>query len=492
MNVMRWICYSLFLWAVAEDGWAGTEAIHDVSESIVKIYTVHNRADYYNPWSMQGPRASTGSGCIIEGNKILSNAHVVSDQTFVQVRRYGDPRKYQARVAAVSHDVDLALLEVLDEQFFDSVPALELGSMPELQQEVFVYGFPLGGDMMSITKGVISRIEHQRYTHSSGRFLAGQIDAAINPGNSGGPVVVDGDVVGVVMQGIPSAQNIGYMVPVNRIRHFFKDLEDGQYDGIPSMGIGLQDAENESMQRRFHLPKDKTGVLVNKVIAGSPAEGTIQKGDLLLEVDGHRVATDGTIEFRDKERTLVSYFVQEKQVGDTIRVSLLRNGAVLESKIALSRPYNMNYLVPMEQYETLPSYYIYGGVVFLTLTKNLLQVWGNDWFNRAPKNLTAILNENYPEKEGQQVVVVLKVLASDINEGYHNMNNLVVDRVNGVIVDNMHQFVELVEQGDDQVFLEIETREGYLIVLDRTLAEERNQDILKTYRIASDHSQDLQ
>ena len=122
-----------------------------------------------------------------------------SDQTFVQVRRHGEFKRYPARVESVSHDADLALLTVEDPRFFEGVPALSLGELPGTQDEVHVYGFPLGGDTLSTTKGVISRIEHQTYAHSSVYLLAGQIDAAINPGNSGGPVIRDGQICGVVM-----------------------------------------------------------------------------------------------------------------------------------------------------------------------------------------------------------------------------------------------------------------------------------------------------
>ncbi|MDD4363752.1 MAG: serine protease [Atribacterota bacterium] len=226
MMVMLLVLLSNSLLSLAEG--------EDIREAIVKVYTVSNSPDYYNPWSMQGPRSSSGSGCIIENNLILTNAHVVSNQTFLQVRKYGDTKRYNAQVVAVSHLTDLALLTVDDPDFFLNEPELSLGELPEIQQEVLVYGFPMGGDMLSITKGVISRIEHQPYVHSSTIFLAGQIDAAINPGNSGGPVIIDNKIVGVVMAGIPSAQNIGYMVPVPVIKHFFQDLEDRRYDGYPS------------------------------------------------------------------------------------------------------------------------------------------------------------------------------------------------------------------------------------------------------------------
>ena len=61
----------------------------DVKDSMVKIYAVENRPDYDNPWNMKGPEAASGSGCVIADNRILTNAHVVSDQTFIQVRLHG-------------------------------------------------------------------------------------------------------------------------------------------------------------------------------------------------------------------------------------------------------------------------------------------------------------------------------------------------------------------------------------------------------------------
>ncbi|GAG99866.1 unnamed protein product, partial [marine sediment metagenome] len=139
----------------------------DVREAIVKVYVVSNSPDYYNPWSMQGPRGGSGSGCIIENNLILTNAHVVSDHTFLQVRKYGETERHRAEVVAVSHLTDLALIKVEDPGFFKDEPFLTFGELPEPQQEVLVYGFPMGGDMLSITKGIISRIEHQPYVHSS-------------------------------------------------------------------------------------------------------------------------------------------------------------------------------------------------------------------------------------------------------------------------------------------------------------------------------------
>ena len=462
----------------------------DVREAIVKVYTVSNSPDYYNPWSMQGPRGSSGSGCIIENNLILTNAHVVSNQTFLQVRKYGDTQRYRAQVVAVSHLTDLALLSVEDAAFFEGEPALSFGELPETQQEVLVYGFPMGGDMLSITKGVISRIEHQPYVHSSSVFLAGQIDAAINPGNSGGPVLVDNKIVGVVMQGIPSSQNIGYMVPVPVIHHFFTDLEDHVYDGYPSIGVGLQDMENEGLRKYYQMEEGMSGVLINQIVTGSPADGNLEVGDVLLSIGDYMVGNDGTIEFRTNERTHLNYVIQQKHIGEDIPMVILRKGEKVSVNLNLFRSMKKDRLVPMEQYEILPSYYIYGGLVFCPLTKDLLNIWGSQWVQSAPRELVCYLLNNVPEKENQQIIVLLKALAAEVNEGYQNVNNWVVNRVNGEKIWNMNDLVEKIENCQ-QPYIIFEDQYNKKIVLDRERVEENHQEILETYRISSDRSEDL-
>ena len=192
-NMKRTLTVILSLYCLA------AQAAPDIKDAIVKIYAVQSQSDYFRPWNKRGPVQGTGSGAIIKGRKILTNAHVVSDSTFLQVRRYGRSERYVAHVEHVSHAADLAILKVDDPAFFGDAPALELGALPKVQQEISVYGFPTGGDTMSITKGTVSRVEHQVYAHSSQSLLAVQIDAAINPGNSGGPAIVDGRIAGIAM-----------------------------------------------------------------------------------------------------------------------------------------------------------------------------------------------------------------------------------------------------------------------------------------------------
>jgi len=472
--------------------WPGSApAAVDVRDSMVKIYSVQNEPDYDNPWNMRGPEAFSGSGCIIEGNRILTNAHVVSDHTFIMVRLHGQSQKHPAKVVAVSHEADLALLSVDEPAFFKGVKPLRLGELPEVEQEVIVCGFPEGGDTLSTTKGVISRIELQRYAHSLIKLLAGQLDAAINPGNSGGPVLVGDRIVGVVMQARKKSQNIGYMVPAPVIDHFLIDMEDGRYDGFPEDGIVIQPLENESLKRMFGLNKDQSGALVSAVTTGSPAEGKIFAGDVLLAIDGHRIADDSTVEFRPGERTGCDFYVKQRQIGEDLVYEILRQGQMETVRLKLDKNTGSGRLVPMKRYDVQPTYYVYGGLVFCPLTLNYLLSWGDDWSEDAPYNLLTYFVDGELTREGEEVVVIIKVLASNLNNGYDDLVDSRIVEVNGKPIRNLQDLIRSVEKDAENPFVVFRTEGNQTIALDRKKSEAAHGNILSTYRIADERSSDL-
>ena len=161
-----------------------------LTNSVVKVFSTSRAPDTFKPWAKQSPQESTGSGVVIDGNRILTNTHVVSYASLVQVQANGSGDKVNARVVAIAPGIDLAVLKLDDESFFAKHPPMpRANTLPEVKDGVLAYGFPTGGTSMSITKGIVSRIEYAAYNFPvSGLRI--QIDAAINSGNSGGPAVV--------------------------------------------------------------------------------------------------------------------------------------------------------------------------------------------------------------------------------------------------------------------------------------------------------------
>lgn len=464
-----------------------------VKESVVKIYTVYNRYNYHDPWQMLGQEEGSGSGCIISGRRILTNAHVVADQIFIQVRRSGEAKKYLAEVEIVAHECDLAIVKVNDGSFFSGVKPLKIGGLAEVGDRVAVYGFPEGGDRLSITQGIVSRVEHNIYTHSSAYLLACQIDAAINPGNSGGPVIKDGNIVGVAFQGMSgeNVENIGYMVPGPVIGHFLADIEDGEYDGIPGLGMSLQKMENPHFGLAFGMTEKQTGVMVNRIYPDSPARGILKSGDIILSIDGKNVENDGTVEFRKGERTNAVYLVQKKNIGDIVTLEILRENKTMNVEVRLSVPINFGRLVPHEQYDKAPTYYVVGGLVFEPLTANYLWGWGEEWLEEAPLNLLNYYVYGQPTDDRREIVVLTRVLADEINAGYHERADEVVSHVNGKKISTIRDLVAAFQEHKGKYHTIVDER-GYKIFLDKNEVDENGQRILKKYKIDSDRSEDLE
>jgi S1-C subfamily serine protease len=462
-----------------------------LKDAVVKVFVTSNSMDYYRPWQSQGVRPSAGSGAIIKGNRILTNAHVIADYTFIQVKKDNDPKKYTAEVVAIGHDCDLALLTVEDPSFFDGVSPLAFGELPQQQDSVLVIGYPQGGEKISITEGVVSRVEVTSYAQSSRQLLTAQIDAAINPGNSGGPVVQDGKLVGIAMQVLQSSDNIGYMIPIPIVEHFLKDLEDGSYEGFPMAGIEYKNTENETLREFYGITEEEGGVLVSWVLPFSSAYGQLVEGDVVLKINGIPIGEDGTFPFRDNERLSLTHLITREYVGEEITLEVIREKTLKELKFHLGPFVSM---VPQPKYFEKPPYFIFGGMVFTVLSADLLQSWGARWWERAPVDFTyfTIGAGHLNEGKRKEVVVLLSVLPDDINAGYHGINNDIVAKVNGEDVDSFKGFVRRIHEIKiKEPYTIIETLEKSRIILDNKGIDGINQEILKRNNIPYQASEDV-
>lgn len=458
----------------------------EVADAVFEVHATLRGRDYLSPWNPGNSWTVEGSGWLAAPGRIVTNAHVVDDATYVEVRRQGQAELVEARVAFVAHEADLALLDVAG---FQDVKPLPLGPLPRTQQSVAVYGFPMGGDTLSVTQGVVSRVEHQEYVHSGRRLLAAQIDAAINPGNSGGPVIMEGQVVGVAMQGYSGADNIGYMIPAPIVRHVLEDVQDGRYDGFPQLGIDLQELQSPDLRRKYRLPEGRTGVLVRAVHVGGSADGWLKPGDVLLSIEGHPLAPNGSVEFRPRERTDSSYFLDLLPVGATARLEVLRDGEVRELRLPLRAGRYPQGRVAVEEFQRAPRYLVYGGLVFLPLTRNVLQQFGPEWWATAPRSLVAG-GTRRARYEGEEAVFLSRVLAGPVNEGYHELSDRVVESVDGVRPRDFAHFVELVE-GGPAPFVSIRLDEDFEIALERARVKAGSAALLQRYGIQADRSAEL-
>ncbi|KAK7859105.1 protease do-like 9 [Quercus suber] len=427
-------------------------------DAVVKVFCVHTEPNFSLPWQRKRQYSSSSSGFIIAGRRILTNAHSVEHFTQVKLKKRGSDTKFLATVLAIGTECDIAMLTVDDDDFWEGVSPVEFGDLPALQDAVTVVGYPIGGDTISVTSGVVSRIEILSYVHGSTELLGLQIDAAINSGNSGGPAFNDkGNCVGIAFQSLKheDVENIGYVIPTPVIMHFIQDYEkNGGYTGFPILGVEWQKMENPDLRRSMGMKPDQKGVLP----------------------------------FRHGERIGFSYLVTQKYTGDNAAIKVLRNSEILNFDIDLA---THKRLIPAHNKGRPPSYYIIGGFVFTTVSVPYLRSeYGKEYEFEAPVKLLDKLLHSMPQSPDEQLVVVSQVLVADINIGYEEIVNTQVLAFNGKPVKNLKSLATMVESCEDE-FLKFDLDYQQIVVLRTKTAKEATLDILATHCIPSAMSDDL-
>jgi S1-C subfamily serine protease len=479
-DAMRPRIVALVVLLAAVSAWApGARARETpITSSVVQLFVYSDPPDLTTPWQTEGVVRYGGSGVIIEGRRILTSAHVVESAVGIEAKRADGSERFAAKVTFISHDADLALVEVEDPRFFDDTRAVPIGDMPRIEQGVVAYGFPIGGTTLSITSGIVSRVEVDTYLQSNRDFLLVQIDAAVNEGNSGGPVVANGAVVGIAVQGMEDADNVGYMIPSPVIQHFLKDVSDGRCDGLPTLGIQVQDMESEAQRRAARMEPSQTGALVVRVDYGGPSHGVLKPRDVLLEVDGRAIANDLTVFWPGIGRVDHALAYQSKQMGETVAVAFLRDGKKVEKTIQL-RPHTP--LVPGRRTTEWPRYFHFGGIVFQPLSEELL----DDPEAVYPDSLCYAVMSNVVTKEHREIILIGQVLPHPVNRGYQDWGGETIRLVNGVVPRDLAHLASIID-GAAGKWLHIATGDGGLLTLDTQAARRANDEILESYGLPQD------
>ncbi|KAM3194057.1 hypothetical protein ACQJBY_070614 [Aegilops geniculata] len=472
--------------------WEQVAKVMPSMDAVVKVFCVHTEPNFSMPWQRKRQYSSSSSGFIIGGRRVLTNAHSVEHYTQVKLKKRGSDTKYLATVLAIGNECDIALLTVDDDEFWKGVLPLEFGLLPALQDAVTVVGYPIGGDTISVTSGVVSRIEILSYVHGSTELLGLQIDAAINSGNSGGPAFNDqGKCVGIAFQSLKheDAENIGYVIPTPVIKHFIQDYEkSGEYTGFPILGIEWQKMENPDLRKAMGMKSDQKGVRIRRIEPTAPESGCMQPSDIILSFDGIDIANDGTVPFRHGERIGFSYLVSQKYTGEKARVKVLRNSKIHEFNVKLSIHKK---LIPAHIKGRPPSYYIVAGFVFMVVSVPYLRSeYGKDYEFDAPVKLLDKHLHAMAQSPDEQLVVVSQVLVADINIGYEELVNTQVRAFNGKPVNNLKQLATMVEDCKEE-FLKFDMDYDQVVVLETKTARAATQDILTTHCIPSAMSDDL-
>lgn len=468
----------------------------DLRDSVVKIHTTAKLPSLFQPWRKQAPRQGSGTGVIIDGNRIITNAHVVAYATQVYVQPYQSAERIEAKVVAYAPGVDLAMIELPEDEqgFFDNRPALPFAEeLPEIRGDISAYGYPVGGEDLSVTKGIVSRIEVASYKHGF-LGLRIQVDAALNPGNSGGPAIIDGKIAGIVFSGMSQADNIGYLIPVKEVKDFLKDSADGTYDGRPVLSLGsLQTLENDALREKLEIDEDTTGMLVARVFENS--DSPLQAWDIVTHIGEHDIDNIGNCRIRDDLRGTFTYFIH--QVIDeegNVPLTVLRDGETIEIKAKAST--NPPRLLPsLAKHNDHPRYFIVGPLVFTQATSELVGALPPRYiqaFNFLGNPL-AIKARSEPAFEGEELVIVAAPMFDHrITKSYDRSHLSVLSKINGIKIKNLRHLATVINELDSKfITIEFDQRVGETLVFKRTELIDSTEEIVTDNGIRYTTSKDL-
>lgn len=443
-----------------------------VENSVVKVFATARYPDLSKPWTKQAPTEVSGSGVVIEGKRILTSAHVVLFASEVQVQANQAGDKISASVEAMAPGIDLAVLKLDEDKFFDSHPPLPRAEkLPAIKDAVMVYGYPTGGTSLSITKGIVSRIEFVPYNFPvSGLRI--QIDAAINPGNSGGPAV-DGDkMIGLAFSHLGGSENIGYIIPCEEIDLFLKDLADGHYDGKSALFDEFQTLENPALRPFLKLGESVEGMIVHHPLRND-ATYPLKEWDVITKIGDTPVDDEGMVKIGNNLRVRFTYVVQRIARNGKLPLTVVRGGKEIHLEVPVSVDYPM--VIP-DWKASYPSYFVFGPLVFSEATAQLVT-----GLSKIPKGAEWMIALTYlgnplilrygdqPRFDGERVVYVSSpFFPHKLAKGYGNPSLRVVNAINKQPVRNLKQLTELLRDSTDEfITIEFAGRANETLVLPR-------------------------
>jgi hypothetical protein len=349
------------------------------------------------------------------------------------------------------------------------------------------YGYPTGGNNLSITKGIVSRIEFTSYNFPvSGLRI--QIDAAINPGNSGGPSVVSEQMIGLAFSTLGGTQNIGYIIPNEEVELFLRDVADGSYDGKPAMHDDLQTLENPALRAFLKLDKGVAGIVVHEPFGKlSP----LKAWDVITRIGDTPVDDQGMVQLGPNLRVRFQYLVQKVVRDGKVPLSVVRAGKLLSIQLPVDS--RRRVMVP-ELQGAYPPYFVYGPMV-LSVASQQLVMGSSNRMGMANILGSPLMSRMFdpPAFPGEELVVVPSpFLPHKLAKGYDSPQGAVVKTINGVVVKNLRHAVELLRDAKGEFLtVDFDRRNGEAIVFSRKEAGAATEELLTDSGIRSQGSPEL-
>ncbi len=458
----------------------------DIKSSVVRINSTQQSWNPGQPWEKNPPSQRRALAAIVAPQRVITTAELVADATYLEFESPDGIRFAQAKVIAVDYEANLALLGPVSEKegntLFEGTTPLSLTTPPKIGQTLEMLQIEDNG-LPLLTPGTLQSIDVTSNFLPGHGFLTYLVKASMQSAASSYslPVLQDGKLAGVLIS-YNSKDQISEVSSTDIIARFLKESEDGDYKGFPSLGVSIARTEDNSFRQWLKLKDDQGGIYIQNVRKGGAADiAGVKKGDVLLAIDGQTIDRRGYYQHPNYGSLFWGHLIRgEKATGESVTLSLLRDGEPLEIKATLTREEESSRLVPGYNFGKAPNFLIKGGLVFQELSRPLMESYGENWQTRAPLEfLDAMENPEQYEGKVDRIVFLSGSIPTPATVGYESLRNLIVKKVNGKEVKNMKSLIEAF-QGNLTERHSIEFAEqNFTIYLDDATATAVDAQLLK-------------
>lgn len=454
--------------------------------SIIRVNATLQEFSFIKPWEKGAPSPRRGLGALISKNQVLTTAEMVVNATYVELEHPSSGAKVPAEIVAKDYEANLALLEpaIDGTGVFEGIVPMKRTDAVKAGDKVEVWQIEDNGDGVTTDVEVL-RVNVGRYFLSSSNFLIyqikGSLQARVNSFTL--PVIQDGKLAGLLLN-YNSKEQTANILPAPIIEAFLADIEDGDYNGFPSLGIGFAQTLDEALREFSGISDKDGGIFVRKIAKDSSADlGGLKKGDIILNINGKAIDSRGNYEDDTYGKLSFSHIVRgNAKVGDKVKIDIIRDGEPQSLDIELIRKEATDYLIDPYMFDRGPKFLILGGLIFQELTRPYLESWGDSWVTRAPFKLVyAASNPEQYEEEGREKLVFLSnVLKTPSTLGYEGVNSVVVTKVNGKEVGSIKELAELFADVPEDGIHRIEFNDYPKIIYVRDdISRQINQQLLQ-------------
>jgi len=466
---------------------ATTSAVNDLQASqknIVRVSVTSQSYDFSRPWSKRAPTTRRAIGAVLPGGRVLVTAECVANANYIELESPDGNHKEPASIECVDYEADLALLKPDSSAFLEGQPGVGFEGA-RIGDSLSVLQLEANGQVQS-SSGKVTTAEVTRYPIDDSSFLVCRLSVPLQMRDSmlSLPVLKGGKLAGLMLR-YDSQSSLLDFIPAIVIEHFLKDAKNTPYEGFPRMGCSFSLTRDPQLRRYLGLNGNNGGVLISQILRGGPAEKAgLLKGDVLLEIEGNPIDSDGNYKDADYGRVSLGHLVSTKHFeGQKVKVKVWREGKTLDLEVPVARRKPQQYLSEPYIIDRAPQYFVLGGLVLQELSRQYLKEFGADWSRKAPMELVQVdrIQSELPEDGIKRVVVLTRVLPSDVTVGYEDLRNLLVTAINGMPLTCLADVPKAMAKATDGLH-RIELKgDPSLIFLDATAAEANGQALQRAY-----------